>query len=164
VQPQRFTGVIATNPRGRVYLPVPFDPDAVWGPKARHHINGTINGHRVRGPLQSFDAVLGVGLGLTWCRDHGVSPGDDVEAVLAPEGPQPQDLPDDIAAALAANPEAGAFFHALATFYRKGYLRWINATARRPAVRAERIAEMINLLEAGVKQRPQPKPPTAPGT
>jgi len=121
------------------------------------HINGTINGHRVRGPLQSFDAVLGVGLGLTWCRDCGVSPGDEVDAVLAPEGPQPQDLPDDIAAALAANPEAGAFFHSLATFYRKGYLRWINATTRRPAVRAERIAEMISLLEAGVKQRPQPK-------
>jgi uncharacterized protein YdeI (YjbR/CyaY-like superfamily) len=37
--------------------------------------------------------------------------------------------PDDIAAAPAASPAAGAFFDTLAQFYRKGYLRWIDATA-----------------------------------
>jgi hypothetical protein len=39
----------------------------------------------------------------------------------------------------------------LAQFYRKGYLRWIDATLRRPELRAERIARMVELLEAGVK-------------
>jgi hypothetical protein len=33
-------------------------------------------------------------------------------------------------------------------------MRWIDATKRRPDERAARIAEMITLLEAGVKQRP----------
>jgi hypothetical protein len=52
--------------------------------------------------------------------------------------------------------QAGAFFDSLAQFYRKGYLRWIDATKRRPDVRAERIAEVVRLLNAGVKERPRP--------
>jgi hypothetical protein len=64
------------------------------------------------------------------------------------------DLADDVAAALAANPDAGAFFDSLAQFYRRGYLHWIDATKRRPDQRAERITEMVKLLKAGVKQRP----------
>ena len=46
------------------------------------------------------------------------------------------------------------FFDGLASFYRKNYLRWIDATKRRPEVRAERIAEFVRLLKAGQKQRP----------
>ena len=42
---------------------------------------------------------------------------------LAPDGPQRVDLAEDIFAALAANPAAGAFFDALRQFYRKAYLR-----------------------------------------
>jgi uncharacterized protein YdeI (YjbR/CyaY-like superfamily) len=88
-------------------------------------------------------------------RDAGVAVGDDVIVELAPEGPQRGDLADDIAAALEASPAAGAFFDTLAQFYRKAYLRWIDATTRRPDVRAARIAEVVDLLAAGVKQRPR---------
>ena len=150
---QRFTGTISTGPRGRVFLPVPFDPDEVWGTKGTHHVNGTVDGHRVRGPLRCFGTEFGLGLGDAWRRDNGVDAGDDVLAELAPEGPQRQDLAEDITAALAASPAARAFFDSLATFYRRGYLRWINATTRRPDLRAARIAEMITLLEQGRKQR-----------
>jgi uncharacterized protein YdeI (YjbR/CyaY-like superfamily) len=80
--------------------------------------------------------------------------GQDVQVELTPEGPQRGDLADDIAAALAANRAAAAFFDTLAQFYRKGYLRWIDATTRRPDLRAGRIAEVVDLLAAGIKQRP----------
>ena len=86
-------------------------------------------------------------------RPGGRPPGD-VE--LAPEGPQRGDLAEDISAALAANPAAAAFFDTLAQFYRKAYLRWIDATTRRPDLRAARIAEVVDLLAAGVKERPRP--------
>jgi uncharacterized protein YdeI (YjbR/CyaY-like superfamily) len=72
--------------------------------------------------------------------------------VLAPEGPQREDLAPDLAAALEAKPEAGEFFDSLAQFYRKAYLRWIDATKGRPDVREQRIAETVELLKAGVKQ------------
>lgn len=153
MKPQSFTTTIVTGPDGRAYLPVPFDPDAAWGPKATHHITGTVNGVRIRGPIGTFAGNRGVGIGASWLRDCTLAPGDSVHVTLAPEGPQREDLSEDIAAALAANPEAGAFFDSLATFYRSGYLRWINATKRHPDVRAARIAEMIKLLSAGIKQR-----------
>jgi uncharacterized protein YdeI (YjbR/CyaY-like superfamily) len=88
-----------------------------------------------------------------WMRDAGVAAGDDVTAELTPEGPQRGDLAEDIAAALDANPAAGAFFDTLAQFYRKAYLSWIDGTTRRPDARAARIAEVVDLLAAGVKQR-----------
>ena len=88
-------------------------------------------------------------------RDAGVAPGDDVAVELTPEGPQRGDLANDISAALAANPAAAAFFETLAQFYRKAYLRWIDATTRRPDLRAARIREVVDLLAAGIKQRPR---------
>jgi uncharacterized protein YdeI (YjbR/CyaY-like superfamily) len=81
--------------------------------------------------------------------------GDTVTVEIAPEGPQRDDLTEDVAAALNATPNAGAFFHSLAQFYRNAYLRWIDATKNRPDLRAQRIAEVIRLLDAGIKQRPK---------
>jgi uncharacterized protein YdeI (YjbR/CyaY-like superfamily) len=78
-----------------------------------------------------------------------------VEVVLEPEGPQRQDLAPDVAATLEAEPEAAAFFDSLAQFYTRAYLRWIDATKRRPQLRAARIAEMVELLKAGQKARPR---------
>jgi len=74
--------------------------------------------------------------------------------VLTPEGPQRDDLAPDIRAALDADPAAGSFFESPAQFYRNAYLRWIDGTKRRSEVRSARIAEMIELLNSGQKQRP----------
>ncbi|HET6752896.1 MAG TPA: YdeI/OmpD-associated family protein [Jiangellaceae bacterium] len=46
-------------------------------------------------------------------------------------------------------------FDSLAQFYTRAYLRWIDATKRRPEARAARIAEMVELLKAGHKERPR---------
>ena len=82
-------------------------------------------------------------------------PGWPVDVELSPEGPQRRDLAADVATALEANPAAAAFFDTLAQFYTKAYLKWIDATSRRPELRAQRIAEVVQLLEAGFKQRPK---------
>ena len=92
-----------------------------------------------------------------WMCDAGVSAGTDVTVELHPEGPQRGDLAEDIATALADNPAAAAFWDTLAQFYRKAYLRWIDATTRRPDLRAVRIAEVVDLLAAGIKERPRPR-------
>jgi uncharacterized protein YdeI (YjbR/CyaY-like superfamily) len=156
MQPQRFTATLRADGRGRAFVPVPFDPDRVWRPKPRHPISGTINGTRVRGVIEIRDDGSGFTVGAAWLRDcPSATVGDTVTVEIAPEGPQRDGLADDIAAALDANPEAAAFFDGLAQFYRKAYLRWIDATSRRPDLRAQRIAEMVSLLEAGVKQRPK---------
>ncbi len=150
---QDYTAVVVAGPKRRVLVPVPFDPDAVWGAKPDHHVAGTVNGMAVRAVLERSAGGAAFVLGAAWRRDCGVSPGDEVTVTLSPEGPQRGDLDADVAEALEADPQAGAFFDSLAQFYRKAYLRWIDGTKRRPEVRAERIAEVVRLCHEGVKER-----------
>lgn len=155
MQPQSYTVTAADGGHGRILVTVPFDPDAVWSFKALHRVAGTVNGMRVRAVLDVRDGIRGFLLGPAWLRDHGVRVGDEIAVVIAPEGPQRGALAADIAAALDADPQAGMFFDALAQFYQRAYLRWIDATTRRPEERARRIAEVVRLLHAGIKQRPR---------
>jgi hypothetical protein len=152
-RPRRFRAAIAGSEKTRVYLPLPFDVAKVWGPRDRYHVRGTIDGERIRGALVESGNGHFLPLGPAYRRDRGLKVGDTVDVVLAVEGPQREAMAPDIAAALDAEPEAGRFFEALATFYRKGYLRWIDATKRRPEVRAARIAELVELMKAGRKER-----------
>jgi len=149
-----FTAVVERDARGRVVISLPFDPNEVWGWRTRHHITGMVGEHRVRGPLTADGSGARLVLGPAWCRDSGFAEGDPVVVTLSPEGPQRDQLAPDIAVALAARPEAREFYDALATFYRKAYLTWVDGTKRRPELRAERIAEMVELLATGHKQRP----------
>lgn len=151
---QRFKTTVVTV-RHRVFVPVPFDPNDVWGTKTEHHVRGTINGMDVRGVLEPLDSGRGLVLGPAWRRDRHVDSGAPVEVVLEPEGPQRDDLDDDIAVAFGLDPKAAAFFDSIAQFYRRAYLRYIDATKRRPDERAARIAEVVALLAAGVKERPK---------
>ena len=160
---QQFRGHITVDAGNRAVIAVPFDPDESWGAKAFHPVGGTIQpvagtscGRRLRGRLTADGDQWVFTINPMWMRDTGVAVGDEVIVEFEPEGPQRGDLAGDIASALEANPEAAAFFDTLAQFYRKAYLRWIDATTRRPDVRAERIAEVVDLLAAGIKERPRP--------
>ncbi|MCP2282074.1 protein of unknown function (DUF1905) [Promicromonospora umidemergens] len=147
--------VVQIDASGRTHVPVPFEPDTAWGAKPRHHVTGTLNGHGLRGVLdQTTDGTVLV-LGPAWCRDARLTTGDNAQVLLVPEGPQRTDLSADFAAALDAVPDAGAYFDSLAQFYRKAYLRWIEATKRRPDQRPVRVAEVVRLLQDGQKERPK---------
>jgi hypothetical protein len=156
VSVRSFTAVLRRSGRGGILVPVPFAPDEAWGAKSTHHVAGTVDGRAARGTVERVDGGYGLVLGPAWVRDRPVEVGVEVAVELAPEGPQRGALPEDVAAALAADPAAGAFFDSLAQFYRRAYLGWIEGTKRRPQLRAERIAEVVALLAAGVKERPRP--------
>jgi hypothetical protein len=151
-----YTTRLEARANGGGRVPVPFDPNEQWGTKRQHPVAGTVNGMGIRGTVTQEAGEWAFTIGAAWLRDCPVRPGDPIEVFLIPEGPQRADLAPDIAAALAANPAAAAFFDTLAQFYRKGYLRWIDGTKRRPEVRARRIAEVVHLLADGIKQRPTP--------
>ena len=120
----------------------------------RYHVTGTVEGLRFRGPLVFRDGAWLIERGPKSPGAAHLQDGQSVAVEIWPEGPQVQQLADDVAQALAARPPARVAFESLAQFYRKGWLRWIDATKRRPEVRAERIAEMVRMLEAGYKERP----------
>ena len=150
-----FAGRLEGTGKGRVYVVLPFNPEKVWGPRTRYHVTGTINSARVRGALEQFAGGYLLPLGPVWRRDNALQPGDSVTVVLSPEGPQSEALAPDIQAALEGDPQAARFFDGLATFYRKNYLRWIDATRRSPEIRAQRIAELVAPMRAGKKERPR---------
>ena len=139
----RFQATLRSDTRRRVYLPLPGEPEV-------RHLAGTVDGRRYRGAVESIDGSPALVPGPAWRRDCGLRAGDHVRVELKPEGPHRQDL----APALDASPAAAAFWDELAQFYRRAYLRWIDATKRNPALRAERIAAVVALLERGVKARP----------
>ncbi len=150
-----FQAKLEGSENGRVYIVLPFDPGKVWGPKPRYHVRGTVNHSGVRGALEQFGGGYFLPLGPAYRRALGLRIGDPVNVTLGPEGPQSNALAADIVAALAAEPQAAKFFDGLATFYRKNYLRWIDATKRSPEVRAQRIAEFVAFMKAGQKARPR---------
>jgi hypothetical protein len=151
----RFAASLAVGPRESLLVPVPFDPDRTWSPKSRHAVNGTINTKFVRGTLEPSGDGWQLPISRMWARDCELAAGMTVEVDIAPEGAQRSELAPDIAAALEAHPKAAAFFDTLAQFYTKAYLNWIDATKRRPGLRAERIIEVVGWLERGIKQRPK---------
>jgi hypothetical protein len=150
-----FQARLEGSEKGRVYVALPFDAEKVWGLRPRYHVRGTINGVGVRGALEQSNQGRFLPLGPAWRRGAGLQLGDPVTVTLMPEGPRSEALAADIAGALAAEPDAAQFFDGLATFYRKNYLRWIDATKRSPELRAQRIAELVELMKAGKKARPR---------
>ena len=151
----KFSAVTEGTSSGGISVPVPFDPDQQWGRKPRHLVSGWLNEVRVRGAVIRVSGGFAIRFGPVFRRDTGIEPGTKVEMTLDAEGPQRHSIDEDIAAALAADPAAGAAFDGLAQFYRKGYLTWIAGTKRQPEERARRIAAVVGWLKAGLKERPR---------
>ena len=148
---QQFQATLQTAAK-RVWITLPFDPNRVWGAKERHHISGTIDGKPFRGPLELLGDSFILVLGAAWRRDNPVEGEASLTVVLWPEGPQAGTMAEDITTALTKEAAAASFFAALPTFYRNNYVRWIES-AKRPETRAKRIAEMVELLKAGQRER-----------
>jgi uncharacterized protein YdeI (YjbR/CyaY-like superfamily) len=61
------------------------------------------------------------------------------------------ELPDDLAAALAAAPAAQALYEKLSYTHRKEYVQWINE-AKKAETRATRVARTVEMLLSGKKR------------
>lgn len=83
---RRFRTVVAVDPTGRTVVPIPFDPDDLWGEKSRHPVRGSIAGRAVRGYIEKKDAGPVLVLGPTW-TSVPLTDGEQVDVVLEAEGP-----------------------------------------------------------------------------
>jgi hypothetical protein len=148
VEAQRFSTRLAARPKGGFRVELPFDPAAAWGSRQRYHVAGAIAGHRFRGELTLDGAAAALELGPAWCRDPRLVDGLPVDVEMGLEGPA---MPDDLAAALSDAPDARAFFEALPSFYRKNFVRSIDA-AKKPETRARRVAATADALRDGRRE------------
>ena len=152
---RRFRTTALGRPGGGITIELPFDAAEAWGDQARHDVVGTIGGYGMRGQLTPPDAPRSawrLHLGPSWCRDPRVGAGREVEVELSPEPPRLATVADDIRAAIAADPAARRQFGAIATFYRKGFIDWIES-AKRAQTREARIAATVEALRAGRRER-----------
>jgi hypothetical protein len=147
-----FRATLEPRPQGGIEVRLPFDANDAWGEKDRHYVAGTIGGFRFRGALTAVEDGFRLHLGPAWCRDPRVGPGTEASVVIEPEGPQFGGLSPDFRAALGDDPAARRFFESLATFYRNGYVDWIEA-AKRPETRTRRIADAVAALKRGERDR-----------
>jgi len=156
-EPVHFEGPVRPHERGGVFVVLPFDPVPVWGERQVYRIGGLANAQKFRSIVERADGEWRVMLTPMWIKDAGLTKARTIRFTAQLEGPQRDDLDPDFAEALAAEPAAAVLWDNLAQFYRKAYVTWIAGTKRRPDVRAERIAETVQLLKSGVKARPRPK-------
>jgi hypothetical protein len=114
-------------------------------------VEGTINGHPFRAPLEPNPAggrYLKVNNAMR--RGAGADPGDTVElAVLGPE-PDPKG-PADLRSAFASAPEAKEVWKELTTMGRQDWVRWIEG-AKTPETRARRIKRTVDQLSEGKRR------------
>ncbi len=145
---QRCTTTVEARPRGGSTIPIGFDPVAAWGERERFIVHGTIQGRGVRGAITRVADRWVMELGPTWCRDAAVAPGNAVEVVLVPEGPQVDDIPVELAELLRADHDARRAFEGLATFYRKAFVQPI-AEAKQATTRTRRAQQVMAALAEG---------------
>jgi hypothetical protein len=90
-----------------------------------------------------------IGLSKAARAELGVDIGDTVDAVIALDtGERTVSVPDDLAAALDADPAVRAAFDALSYTQRKEHARAV-ADAKRAETRERRIAAIVEQLQAG---------------
>jgi Bacteriocin-protection, YdeI or OmpD-Associated/Domain of unknown function (DUF1905) len=145
VDVHRFEAVVQSEESGGSFIEVPLEVRAVFG-RARPPVKVTIGGFTWRTTIAVYGGRSMIGLRRDVRQAADVVPGDSVTVEVAlDEEPRVVPVPDDLERALAAAPDARAFFDTLSYTHRKAYVRRIEE-AKRADTRARRIAETLDLL------------------
>ncbi|HKR70774.1 MAG TPA: YdeI/OmpD-associated family protein [Streptosporangiaceae bacterium] len=139
------------RPRGPAAAVV-LDEDqvAVIGEGAkRFPVVATVNGYTWRTSVARMGGEFLVGLSKEVRTRAGVEAGDNVEVSLELDAaPREVEVPEALAVALAADPQAKASFEQMAFTHRKEYARWI-AEAKKEETRERRVGQAVEMIRAG---------------
>jgi hypothetical protein len=115
----------------------------------RFPVVATVNGYSWRTTVTRMGGEFLVGLNREVRKSAAAEAGDTVEIALELDtAPREVEVPDALAAALAADRAAGAAFEKLAFTHRKEYARWV-ADAKREETRERRVAKALERLRTG---------------
>jgi hypothetical protein len=109
----------------------------------------TINGYTYRTTIAPYSEAYFIPLSAENRNGAGVRAGEIVDVDIEPDdAPRTVTVPDDLAAALAADPAAGAAFEKLAFTHRKTYVDWVES-AKKPETRQARLGKTVDMLREG---------------
>lgn len=125
---------------------VPDDVVAALGGGNRPKVVATVNGHAWRTSIARMGGEFWLGASADVRVAAGISAGDAIELdVELDTAPRTVEVPDDLAAALAAAPVAKAAFDALSYSHQRQHVEAVLG-AKAPETRARRVAAAIAKL------------------
>ena len=111
-----------------------------------------VNGYEYRNTVAVMGGKHMIGISAAIRRETGLKGGDAIHVVLTvAETPREVVVPDDFAAALAADAEAKAFFEKLSNSLQRYHVDNVNA-AKAPETRQRRIEKAIALFREGKRR------------
>jgi hypothetical protein len=133
---------------------VPAEIIGQLGGGKRPAVTASFNGIQFRTTIAVYGGLSYLGVRRELRDAAQLEPGDVVEITLERDDqPRTVEVPDDLAQALARDPEASQVFESLSFTNRKEYVSWITS-ARRAETRQRRLVEVPALLRQG-RRTPQ---------
>jgi len=150
VPPIRFTTTLSLENKTATGIHVPVSAVEALGGGRRPAVVATVNGYTYRATVMGYDPADPL---MPFNAEHraasGIAAGDAIEVELVLDtAPREVEVPEDLAAALAADPAAKAFFDGLSNSNKKVHTLSV-ADAKTPETRARRIEKSIALLREG---------------
>ena len=126
--------------------------DSLGGGK-RPPVRVTINGHNYQSTVGTMHGVAMIPVSAAVREAAGLTAGDRLQVQLELDvALRTVTVPADLDGALAADPEARAFFDGLSYSRQTAYVSWIEQ-AKRPETRQERVRRTAELLARRQPQR-----------
>ena len=145
----RFRTTIQQTGKTTTGILVPDEVVDALGSGRKPAVKVTVNGYSYRSTVASRDGVAMVSLSAEHRARAGVAGGDEVEVVLALDtAPREVTVPDDLAAALNAEPAARATFDGLSYSNKTWHVLQVTG-ARTGETRQRRIAKSVEALRQG---------------
>jgi hypothetical protein len=148
----RFTTTIQLEGKTATAFRVPGEVVETLGQgKKRPAVTVTINGYTYRSTIAAYGDVFMLPLAAEHRTAAGVAAGDDVDVDLELDtAPREIEVPEDLAAALADEPEARAFFDGLSYSNRRWFVLNVEGT-KNAETRKRRVEKSVQMLQEGRK-------------
>jgi hypothetical protein len=144
------TTVTATG--GNTGIVVPDELIERLGAGRRPAVVVTVNGYEYHNTVGVMGGQHMISISAAVRKDAGLTAGDQIHVVLTlADGPREVTVPGDLAAALSADPAAGAFFAKLSSSLQRYHVDSISA-AKTAGTRQRRIDKAISLFRQGKKR------------
>lgn len=142
----RFTTTIELAGRTATGFAVPDEVVDALGSGKRPAVTVTVAGYTYRSTVASMGGRFLVPLSAEHRTASGIAAGDEVEVDLELDtAPRVLEVPDDLAAAIAADPAAQTAFDALSYSNRRRHVLSVEG-AKTDATRQRRIAKVVEEL------------------
>jgi len=143
----QFRGELQLSGKSATGIEVPAAVVTGLGAGRRPAVRVTLGGgYTYRTTIAPMGGSYWIGVNAEHRGKAGVAAGDQLDVTVeVDDAPRTVTLPDDLAAALHADPEASAFYDTLSYTNQKTYATWVT-DAKKRETRADRVAKSVDAL------------------